>query len=122
MKKNSILPIAEGVLRGFILTLIMLLIYAAVMCFVDTGDKANSIYYMITTLFSIMYGAIYAVRKLKKRGWIVGLIVSMLYMIILYAVFLIGNGENAILNQGNYIRILLAAGVGALSGMLGINL
>lgn len=122
MKKNSILPIAEGVLRGFILTLIMLLIYAAVMCFVDTGDKANSIYYMITTLVSIMYGVIYAVKKLKRRGWVVGLIVSMLYMIILYLVFLIGNGKETVFNQGNYIRILLAAGVGALSGMLGINI
>lgn len=124
MNKNNILPVAEGLLRGFILTLIMLLIYAAVMCFTETGDKADSVYYMITTLVSIMYGVMYAVKKMQKKGWLVGIIISVLYMAVLYIIFLIGNKEQmqSIMNKGSCIRFILAAGVGILSGMLGINL
>lgn len=124
MNKNNILPIVEGLFRGFILTLIMLLIYAAVMCFIETGDKTDSVYYMITTLMSIMYGVMYAVKKMRKRGWLIGIIISIFYMAVLYIIFLIGSKEamQSIMNKETYIRFLLAVGVGALSGMLGINL
>lgn len=121
MEKKAYLSVAEGVLRGFILTLILILIFAAVMTFKEVSQQASSVFYMITTLLSVMYGTIYAVRKIKRRGWLVGAVVSMLYMLILYIVYMIG-GDSNILSSGTYIRVLLALAVGVLSGMLGINI
>lgn len=123
MDRKYFLPIAEGVLRGFILTLILILIYAAIMTFTDISSGVSSVFYMITTLVSIMYGAIYAVRKVKKKGWVIGLIISITYMIILYLLYIIsGKDSTLIYNQSTLIRLALAVAVGILSGMLGINI
>lgn len=123
MDRKYFLPIAEGVLRGFILTLILILIYAAIMTFTDISSGVSSVFYMITTLISIMYGTVYAVRKVKKKGWIIGLIISITYMIILYLLYIIsGKDSTLIYNQSTLIRLALAVAVGILSGMLGINI
>jgi putative membrane protein (TIGR04086 family) len=123
MDRKYFLPIAEGVLRGFILTLILILIYAAIMTFTDISSGVSSVFYMITTLISIMYGTVYAVRKIKKKGWVIGLIISITYMIILYLLYIIsGKDSTLIYNQSTLIRLALAVAVGILSGMLGINI
>lgn len=123
MDRKYFLPIAEGVLRGFILTLILILIYAAIMTFTDISSGVSSVFYMITTLISIMYGTVYSVRKIKKKGWVIGLIISITYMIILYLLYIIsGKDSTLIYNQSTLIRFALAVAVGILSGMLGINI
>jgi putative membrane protein (TIGR04086 family) len=123
MDRKYFLPIAEGVLRGFILTLILILIYAAIMTFTDISSGVSSVFYMITTLISIMYGTVYTVRKIKKKGWVIGLIISIMYMIILYLLYIIsGKDSTLIYNQSTLIRLALAVAVGILSGMLGINI
>lgn len=121
MEKTNFLPIGYGVLRSTIITVIFMIVYAIIMSFVDIGEKTNAIFYLVTTVLSIMYGSIYAVRKINKKGWLTGLIVAMMYMLIIYVVSLIaGNSPN--LEYRGIIRVLLALAVGALSGMLGINI
>ena len=78
-KRSNYLPAVEGVLRGFIITVILLLIFAVVMTFIDIGLTARYIFYVITNMLSIMYGVIYAVRRIGKRGWLVGIGVTLLY-------------------------------------------
>ncbi|WP_315117606.1 TIGR04086 family membrane protein [uncultured Clostridium sp.] len=121
MEKSSFLPIGDGILRSTILTVIFMLIYAIVMTFVDLTDKTNSVFYLITTILSIMYGTVYAVRKINKKGWLTGVIIATLYMLIIYVVSIIA-GNNLAVDNRMIMRFLLALGVGALSGMLGINI
>ncbi|KZL93766.1 TIGR04086 family membrane protein [Clostridium magnum] len=120
-KNNGYLPAAEGVLRGFIITVVLLLIFAVVMTFTEVSEKASSTFYLVTTILSIMYGSIYAVRKIKRRGWLVGIIVTILYLLVLYMVSLV-SGNSAVIGTDRIPRILLAIIVGALSGIIGINL
>ena len=120
-KNNNYLPAVEGVLRGFIITVILLLIFAVVMTFVEVSSKASYIFYLITTILSIMYAAIYAVRKIGKRGWFIGILVTILYLSILYIVSII-SGHSMVIGSGGFLRVLLAVIVGALSGIIGINL
>ncbi len=67
MEKYNYIPAAEGVLRSFIITVLMLLMFAVVMTFVEVNEFVNSIFYVVTTILSIMYGAIYASRKTKEK-------------------------------------------------------
>lgn len=120
-KNNGYLPAAEGVLRGFIITVVLLLIFAVVMTFTEVSEKASSTFYLVTTILSIMYGSIYAVRKIKRRGWLVGIIVTILYLLVLYIVSIV-SGNSAVIGTDGIPRILLAIIVGALSGIIGINL
>ncbi len=45
----------------------MLLIFAVILTFKDIGEKISSIIYLLITILSIMYGTIYAVRKINKK-------------------------------------------------------
>ncbi|EDK35148.1 TIGR04086 family membrane protein [Clostridium kluyveri] len=120
-KNNNYLPAVEGVLRGFIITVILLLIFAVVMTFVEVSSRASYIFYLITTILSIMYASIYAVRKIGKKGWLIGILVTLLYLSILYIVSII-SGNSMVMGADGFARVLLAIIVGALSGIIGINL
>ena len=121
-EKGSYVYIAEGVFRGFVLTLIAILIYSAVTRFVNLSDTVTNTTLMIITLLSVMYGAIFAVKKINKRGWVVGLLIGAIYITIVYVVSLVANSGVGAFDVSNLVRFALALAVGALSGMLGINL
>lgn len=120
-KSNGYLSAIEGVVRGFIITVILLLIFAIVMTFVEVSSQVSYIVYLVTTIISIMYASIYAVRKIGKNGWLIGIIVTFLYLFILYIVSII-SGNSAVIAADGVKRLVLALVVGALSGMIGINL
>ncbi|MEL7597374.1 MAG: TIGR04086 family membrane protein [Clostridiaceae bacterium] len=122
MENNSdLMRIGEGVIRSFFLTLSLLLIYAVITSFVDTNAKFDSIYKVVITALGVMYGAVYAARKINRRGWLIGLIVGLLYMIVIYLVSVV-SGRGLVLSNFSILRIILAIIVGTLSGMLGINI
>ncbi|QAT41602.1 TIGR04086 family membrane protein [Clostridium sp. JN-9] len=121
MEKNKFIFIAEGVLRGIILTTILFLVLASIMTFTEVNNSFTSVFYLLTTLVSIMYGAVYSAKKIQRKGWLVGLAMAIMYMIILYAVSIASNNSTG-MDSSRIIRTILALVVGTLSGMLGINL
>ncbi len=121
MGKNICISALEGVLRGFIITVILLLIFAVIMTFTDIGDGTSSLFYLVTTMVSIIYGTLYAVGKTRKNGWLTGLLVGIIYMAVLFLVSVI-SGNPGVIGIDRLERFGLALIVGALSGMLAINL
>ncbi|AVQ47285.1 TIGR04086 family membrane protein [Clostridium sporogenes] len=119
-KKNTEF-IVQGLLRAIIITVIMLLIFAVILTFKDIGEKISSIIYLLITILSIMYGTIYAVRKINKKGWLIGLVISIIYMVIIYIISIV-SGNTLTFGTDRFIRIFLALILGILSGMLGINI
>ncbi|APF26791.1 TPA: TIGR04086 family membrane protein [Clostridium botulinum] len=119
-KKNTEF-IVQGLLRAIIITVIMLLIFAVILTFKDIGEKISSIIYLLITILSIMYGTIYAVRKINKKGWLIGLVISIIYMAIIYIISIV-SGNTLTFGTDRFIRIFLALILGILSGMLGINI
>ncbi|MCH3962886.1 MAG: TIGR04086 family membrane protein [Clostridium sp.] len=120
-KYNDYIPAAEGVLRSFIITVLMLLIFAVIMTFVEVDEYMSSIFYIVTTILSIMYGAIYASQKIRKKGWFIGIVVALLYVLILYVVSVI-SGNSAVIGYDGIKRFVLALLVGSISGMIGVNM
>lgn len=121
ISRRNFLYIGEGVLRSFSLTLGLILIYAVVSNFISVNANIRSLCLLVFSLLSVVYGAIYATGKIKEKGWIIGLIVASLYMLIFLAAAAIG-GRTPVLSVNDVYKLLLAGLVGALSGMLGINL
>ncbi|ACA56804.1 TIGR04086 family membrane protein [Clostridium botulinum] len=119
-KKNTEF-IVQGLLRAIIITVIMLLMFAVILTFKDIGEKISSIIYLLITILSIMYGTIYAVRKINKKGWLIGLVISIIYMVIIYIISIV-SGNTLTFGTDRFIRIFLALILGILSGMLGINI
>jgi len=112
---------AEGVFRAAILTLIVLVIYSVITTYLPTSMKVTSVFFIVITLVSVLYGAVFAAKKAGEKGWLMGILVAATYMLVLYLVKIFGGGSAAI-GMREVIRTALALGIGTLSGMLGINL
>jgi putative membrane protein (TIGR04086 family) len=121
-RKGFYISIIEGVFRGFFMTLAILLIYAVIAHFVQVSESTSSIFIIVATLLSVVYGSIYASRKTGKRGWLNGLLVAVLYLIIFYIVALVSQSREAALSVNDLARFAMCAFVGIFAGMLGINL
>jgi len=111
----------EGVFRAAILTLIILVIYSIITTYVPASMKVTSVFYIVITLVSVLYGSVFAAKKAGEKGWLMGLLVAVTYMLVLYLVKVVGGGSTDI-GMREVTRTALALGIGALSGMLGINL
>lgn len=119
VEKSKYVYIGEGVLRGFFLTLGLILLFAIVSCFVDISESARSMCLLIISMLSIVYGSIYSTKKIRRKGWIVGLIVSLIYMLIFFIISILSKNS---ISSLNIYKVLLGVVVGVLSGMLGINM
>ena len=111
----------EGVFRAAIVTLIILVIYSIITTYIPASMKVTSVFYIVITLVSVLYGSLFAAKKAGEKGWLMGLMVAVTYMLVLYLVKVVGGGSTDI-GMREVTRTALALGIGALSGMLGINL
>lgn len=119
--KSNYYYIATGVFRAFIISLIGILIYSIIITFKSLSENATCVYILVLSLLAIVYGAVYASKNIKNKGWLVGLIVAALYMAIIYGVSVVA-GRDIALNMRDMLRIASAVLVGLLSGMLGVNI
>ncbi len=113
--------VTKGVLRAAVITTILLVIYAIIMTFTDVSKQVTSVYYLLVTCLSVIYGAIYSAKKNNKNGWLVGMLVAFLYMLLLYIISTV-IFKDVSLGTKELLRMAIAVMVGALSGMLGINI
>lgn len=120
-EKGMLIKVGKGALRSTVITIALLIILTIVMSLKDLSPQIISVYYLLVTCASIIYGSIYAAKKNNKKGWLVGLLVSVLYMVILYVLRFVFQHDDSITSK-DFIRLALALLVGTLSGMLGINL
>lgn len=120
-KKFNYSAISFGVLRATILTILFVLIYSLITSFLDPSDTVTSVFLVIATLTSVVYGAIYAALKTGSKGWLVGLLVAFFYMLLIFLVS-IAFGRELSFQTRDIVRLFLALGAGSLSGMLGVNL
>jgi putative membrane protein (TIGR04086 family) len=120
-EKGLYVKVGNGVFRATIITIIMLVILSVIMSFSDVSRQVISVYYLVATCISIIYGAIYAARKNNKKGWLVGILVAFFYMLVLYLISMLVFKDTT-LQMKDLLRLVIALVVGTLSGMLGINL
>lgn len=119
--KENFISIGQGVIRGLILTLVLLVAYSIITYYLKSNPKIDSVYFVVITALSVMYGTIYSVKKIQRKGWLIGLIVAILYILIVFLVSAL-NGRGFHITSYGVLRMVLALFVGTLSGMLGVNI
>ncbi|KEI03820.1 TIGR04086 family membrane protein [Clostridium botulinum] len=119
--KGNAIYIGQGVMRGFFLTLTLLIVYSFISYFTKFNSKIDSVFFVVVTALSVMYGTLYSVKKIKRRGWIAGFLVSLFYILIVFLVSGFSGRGFGITSYG-MLRMTLAIFVGTLSGMLGVNI
>lgn len=120
-KKIDFSAIGIGVLRASILTVLCIVVYSLITSYFTFGNTVTSVFLVLVTMLSVVYGTIYATLKMGKNGWLVGLLVAAFYMIIIYIVSVVFGNDLAI-GIKDLVRLILALIAGTLAGMLGVNL
>jgi len=111
----------KGLIRALALTVFLLMALASIMGFLDLSQKNLYVTYIVITCISIVFGGIYAARKNESKGWLVGLLVALLYYFLIGIISSIAIGKIEFTNFDGY-RLVFAVAIGMLSGMLGINI
>ncbi len=113
--------IGFGVLTGYGVTLLLLLILAAVMTFTKAGEGLLEPFVTVANLLGIFVAGLWSVRRVTSGGWFIGGITGVICPLILR---LIGT----IIYEGGYFTpqllpaVLLGFLSGALGGIVGINM
>lgn len=119
-KKNMLINVAKGSMVSIIITVILVIGLTVFMMFKELSGGTVNITMVVFTGIAIAIGAISATKKNGEKGWLVGLLVSILFFMVLYIISGILNGFD--FKQYDLIRLVMAMCVGLVSGILGINL
>lgn len=120
VSKEKIIVISKGILISFILTLISILIFTIYVMKNNINNDQISTIIIIINAISILIGTTIATRKLNKGGILNGIIISGLYIGIIYLLSSIIYGF--MINTKSLIMILTSMGIGAIGGIIGINM
>ena len=119
-ENKQFINIAKGVAISFISTIILLLIFSAILTYTNVQEQTINPVIMVITAISVLIGSSIGNIRIKKNGLINGGIVGGLYMLIIYLISSILN-RNFSLNIESIIFIAIGIIFGILGGIIGVN-
>lgn len=119
--KEYITNVLKGLVGAVAVTILLTAIFSLLVSFVDFSPSVFSGVFVVITSLGLIFGTIVAAKLHKKKGWMVGLAVGILFYIALYVTG-VSFGAEPTLGWYDLIKFSLCVLVGLLSGMLGINL
>ncbi|MBR3002084.1 MAG: TIGR04086 family membrane protein [Clostridia bacterium] len=120
-KENKfIINIAKGVGISFISTVVLLLIFAAILTYTNVQESTINPVIIVITAVSILIGSSIGNFKIRKNGLLNGAIIGGTYMLIIYLISSILNWQFG-LNMQSIIFILVGVIFGIFGGIIGVN-
>lgn len=119
LKKNSI-RIIKGSIFAIIISFILLLIFAILLCYTSLPESTMLPVILVTTGISILIGSMISTRKIRKNGILNGGIVGLVYIITLYLIsslFLAGFS----ITFNSFIMLIVGIITGMIGGVIGVN-
>lgn len=119
--RGSMMYIIKGVLLGYIISVVSIIIYGLLVTFTSLSESSMPIVIIVVSTVSIALAAIYVAIKVESRGWLNGALTGLVYMIVLLLLsFLFKSGVT--LDRFVLIRMFMGFVIGSLAGIIGINL
>lgn len=109
----------KAVSRGIMISIILILIIAAIFYFTSLSEEFLNTAIWIITIVSICYSSIYGAFKIGTKGYLHGAAIGALYRILLALIAILA--EKGQLNlRAYFVSFIMSIVIGALSGMIGI--
>lgn len=118
---NKVKTIAKGVLLGYIITIISLIIYSAILAYTNVSEKSIPLVLFIIGLASVFIASSLTVIKIKKSGLKNGGLIGFCYVMILYVLSSF-YGVGFSLTKYSILTIILYIFLGMFGGIVGVNL
>lgn len=120
-KRNNFIVILKGVLIAYIVTLILISIYAGLLAYTNLPESTMSICVVVIAMISIMLASSLTLKKIKEKGLINGAIIGGSYLLIIYllsSIFEVGFS----LNTFSMVMLIFSLIAGIVGGIVGVNL
>ena len=117
---NSVIRILKGSIIAMVATIILLIIFAALLTYTNINENTMPTVIIIITALSILIGSQIATLKIKKNGIINGALVGLIYVAFLYVLSGVIT-KNFSLNNYSIIMIATSLLVGGVGGIIGVN-
>ncbi|WDC83643.1 TIGR04086 family membrane protein [Caloramator sp. mosi_1] len=99
IKENITMIYLKSIIRGIILSILLLLITAIVFHYSNLDPKHIDTVTFIITVLSIVYASLYGCFKIKTKGYLHGGVIGILYMVVVGMVSLFVQKEIFILKD-----------------------
>ncbi len=106
---------------AYAVTVVLVMLFALLLCYTDIGEEWVSRGARIITLFSVALAGALCASGGRRGGWLIGGISGALYMVALYALGYIIFGEIE-LSAVSALRVLYGLLAGVVGGIIGINM
>lgn len=120
-KKNNIIRIIKWLGIAYLITILLIAIYAGVLTFTNVPESTIPMCVIIISMLSILLASSLSVRKIKERGLANGAMIGFSYILVLYllsSIFVTGFS----LNTYSIWMIILCGVIGCIGGIIGVNL
>jgi putative membrane protein (TIGR04086 family) len=111
----------KGLVFALMATFLVTAIFSILMNSITLSDGVFNIIYVVISCLALLVGTVVAVKTYGSKGWLVGLSVGCIFYISLYLIGILFGAE-ATLGAYDFIKFVLCVLIGALSGMLGVNM
>lgn len=120
IENNFFANLIKGVGIAFISTIILLIIFSAILTFTNINENVINPVIITVTGISILIGSSIANNKIKKNGLLNGALVGAIYILIIYIISSLLNWRFG-LNLQSLIMIVVGMIFGMLGGIIGVN-
>ena len=120
IENNFFINIFKGVGIAFIITIVLLLIFSAILTFTNINENVINPVIITATGISILVGSSIGNNKIKKNGLLNGALVGAIYILIIYIISSLLNWRFG-LNLQSLIMIVVGMIFGMLGGIIGVN-
>lgn len=120
-KNKNLINIIKGTIISILLTIIFLMIYAALLSYTNISEDTMTPVILVITGVCILIGSSISSINLKKQGMINGGLVGLIYVLFLYIISSIFLSGFALTSKTIWM-IIIGIVTGMIGGIIGINM
>lgn len=117
---NGIVIILKGSLISIIATIVLLMIFAAVLTYSNINENSMPTVIIVVTALCILVGSQITTSKIKRNGIVNGALVGAIYILALYLISSIISKDFS-LNFYSIIMMATSILIGGIGGIIGVN-
>ena len=118
---NGIVIILKGTLISIIATIVLLMIFAAVLTYSNINENSMPTVIIVVTALCILVGSQITTSKIKRNGIVNGALVGAIYILALYLISSIISKDFS-LNIYSIIMMATSILIGGIGGIIGVNI
>lgn len=118
--KSDLIRILKGSATAIVMTLILLLIYSALLTYTSLNENTMPVFIIVITAISILTGSLISSLNIRKNGLTNGALVGFIYILVIYLLSSIISASFS-LNMYSIIMMIASIMAGAIGGIIGVN-